>query len=61
MYLALSNIMVPDKGFEPLSADYKSAAKPPQLIRLYLLTLQVGQKSPCPNSFLHSGHLGITI
>jgi len=25
----------------------------------YLLTLQVGQISPCPSSDLHSGHLGI--
>lgn len=28
--------MVPDEGFEPPSADYKSAAKPTQLIRRYL-------------------------
>ena len=51
--------MVPDEGFEPPSADYKSAAKPTQLIRRYLFTLQLGQKSPCPNSVLHSLHVFI--
>ena len=46
--------LVPDEGFEPPSAHYKCAAKPTQLIRRYLLTLQLGQKSPCCSSALHS-------
>ena len=34
--------------------DYKSDALPTELERHYLLTLQLGQKSLCPNSVLHS-------
>ena len=41
--------------------DYKSVALPAELKRRYLLTLQLGQKSPCPSSVLHSGHLVIIL
>ena len=34
---------------------------PTELYRRYLLTLQLGQNSPCPNSVLHSGQLFITV
>jgi hypothetical protein len=39
--------------------DYKSVALPTVLYRLYLLTLQTGQKSSCPSSLLHSLHVFI--
>ena len=41
--------------------DYKSVALPTELNRLYLFTLQIGQKSLLSNSNLHSGHLFISI
>ena len=45
------------KDSNPRPPDYKSDALPTELLRRYLLTLQTGQKSSCPNSFLHSLHV----
>ena len=49
----------PKRDLNSRPTDYKSVALPAELLGHYLLTLQVGQKSPCPSSDLHSGHLGI--
>ena len=49
--------MVPDERFELPTFGLQNRCTTAVLIRRYLLTLQLGQKSPCPNSVLHSLHV----